>query len=148
LFRIHRLLNLTQFPDHSVFAEPANKLTTLTSPNFQKRLFQNASNDSPSLYWLDKNLATMHFSLFLRRSNPWNKVFFAKIDQLISAGIAQRLKPDVSTRKEEDPPARPLSMDHLGVCFIVVVICLALSCVVFAVEWLTKIVGDSMRQRF
>jgi hypothetical protein len=81
-------MNLTEYPEQSLFCDPANKLTAITGRNFQKKLFKNESSDSPSLYFVDKNLATMHISLFLIRSDPWNKILLKKIDQLISAGIA------------------------------------------------------------
>jgi hypothetical protein len=114
----------------------------------QQKLFNNASNFSPSLHLLEENLATLHFSVLLKKTRNWNKIFIEKIDQLISAGIAQRIQLETPPFKKEEQDPERLTMDHLGVCFIIVGIFWALSCVVFAAEWFTKLVNDSIRERF
>jgi hypothetical protein len=153
--RIHRVLFIDSLIDKDfrfedrILSEPTNKMTTTAfRKNHKVYMYKQYKFDSPSLGLIDENLATGHNSICLNLNKPWNKVLNEKIDQMISAGIAQRIEDKVETRKEEDPPPHPLTMDHIGVCFIVIGIFWTLSIVVFAVEWMTKLVGDSIRQRF
>jgi hypothetical protein len=134
---------------YRMLSEPTNKMTTTVfRKNHNMFILRGYKFDSPSLGLIGENLATGHYSIFLNPHKPWNKVLNEKIDQMISAGIAQQIEDKSELRKEEDPPPQPLTMDHIGVCFIVICIFWALSIVVFAAEWFSKLVGDSMRQRF
>ena len=89
----------------------------------------------------------MHFSLFLTPNKPWNKIIIETIDHLISAGIAQRIELKVPSPSKEEEGPQPLTMDHLGVCFIFIAICWALSIVVFVGELITKRVADAIERR-
>lgn len=128
------------------FFEPANKQTML---NYRK-ISTIASSFDPrnqTLQFVEKTQATEHFSIFFWKGRPWNAIFIEKIDQLLSAGIIQRLIPKARDKDKEEFEPRPLSMDHLGVCFVAIVICWAACCVVFVLEWITKFSGDLMRRR-
>ena len=138
---------MTEYPHESVFAEPANKMTKITALKLMKNFYREKSITSPSLHLVQQNLATMPFSLVLIRYKPLNKIIFETIDHLISAGIAQRIKLNNPPTNNEESDPRPLTMDHLGVCFIAIAICWALSTVVFAGEWITKLAGDAIERR-
>lgn len=135
-------MEMKHFPDPSDLADPANKLTFFAYRNDFIDLVKHARETS-SLHLLDQNLATVHVSVCLHRSLVWNKVFLRKIDQLISAGIAQRIKikPPTQLKQADIPPMR-LTMEHLGVCFIIVAICWGLCFLVFVVELLTNFVRN------
>lgn len=89
-----------------------------------------------------ENLLTSHYSIFLMKNHPWNEVLKSKIDRLIQSGIIQKLEEKrfkatmqaEKTKTEDD--AKVLNMDHLGLCFYVILIFLGLSFVVFVLECL------------
>jgi hypothetical protein len=88
-------------------------------------------------------MATLSHVIAFHRSNPLNKRFMTKVDQLISAGLTRKIvdddnKSDRLVQEQDDEAARPLTMDHLGVCFIAIITCLGLCCVVFFIECVTK----------
>jgi spore germination protein GerM len=103
---------------------------------------QNSSKES-SLHLLDENFVTFHICLVLPRGEHLNPTFMKQIDRLTTSGLVQKFEKEknlVNTRAthgdDEDP--RPLTMDHLGVCFIAVMIFLCLSLVIFTVECLSR----------
>lgn len=102
----------------------------------------------PGYFMMEKNLATQHFSLNFDRNNPWNKYFIEVLDRMLQSGIAQRIVNKFQNTLEENQEAQPLTMDHLGICFISIAICWGLCIVVFAAEWFVKLVNDSIKQRF
>jgi hypothetical protein len=124
-----------ELPDLSTFAEHQNKLTTLV---FRKDF--KAMNRDCTDYLLETNTATLHYSMLFIRLHPWNQVLIKKVDQLFTAGIIQKLENERNLHKQEAKPddgkARSLTMDHLGICFATIMICLGLSCIAFVVEWI------------
>ena len=147
--RIHRVTGVTEYPALSAFAEPANKLTKMV---YQSRSEPRISSDSNTFNLVQQNLFTRHLCLVLFPNKPWNKIILETIDHLISAGIAQGIeyKESPDDKREDDlqpDDLKPLTMDHLGVCFIIIAICWALSIVVFAGELVTKLAGDANGRR-
>jgi hypothetical protein len=135
-------LQMNKIPNITAFIEHENKLTKIV---FRKKFLAAAPDYTEILsskYLLDENLATLHFSLLLLRSHPLNQIFLRKIDQLLSSGLIQKLEEQTRpSTKPEDNEAQTLKMDHLDICFNVIMICLGLSCVVFLIECLVKSFG-------
>jgi hypothetical protein len=111
-------------------------------------------NKVSSFHLLDENFATIHFSMLFGRSNPLNIVFIRKIDQLLSGGLLLKhnnyeIFYHPSQQEEEQVPKK-LTMDHLGICFVAVTVCLGLSCIAFMIEllraYIVKQVGSSPRE--
>jgi hypothetical protein len=99
------------------------------------------NTDKPtSLNFIEENLITDHFCLLLVKSSPLNKIINRKIDQLLQAGIIQKFENERFEaikrldKSDNDDIAQVLTLEHLGLCFIAIMIMLALSCVVFVVE--------------
>lgn len=103
--------------------------------------------DEPnSLYVLEEDVATVHYSISLKKASFLNKAINRQIDLLISSGIVQkfeseRLKEVAKTKKREkeraaESKSEVLTMDHLGICFVAILICLGISFVVFLGEFI------------
>lgn len=102
------------------------------------------SGKKPFLGYVEKGILTLQMSMYLRKNSPLNKIFNAKIDQLIESGIVKVLmdaqfemsdkyaRKQKEEEKQDDP--KELTLEHLELSFYAVLIGLALSCVVFAVE--------------
>jgi hypothetical protein len=141
----HRFIN-TQLVDGAPFTalgEPGNKLTMALLHKKFKTLSSRESNEELSVQLLDDVTATLHYCLMFHRPKPLTQIFIRKIDQLISSGIVRRIEEQESTRDQQparyrDQEAQPLTMDHLGVGFVVILSFLVLSCVAFLIECLTK----------
>jgi hypothetical protein len=123
-----------------IFGEFSNKVTM---PVFRKqanvdRFWYSAPN--PSFYLLDEDTATFHFSLLFFRANVFRKIFFKKVGQMISSGLVQRIENKMNQvaykGKQNVEPSTPqqLTMEHLGICFLAILVCLALSFLVFVAE--------------
>lgn len=127
-------------PDYRAFADHDKKVTFLTLRKALQIWLANVTDKETSIHFVDKNTATLHFSMtFLRSNTSINQVFIRKIDQFVSAGLVQKMEEDrhVTSRSkwtDNSQKPQPLTMDHLGVCFVVIMICLGLCCVVFMVE--------------
>jgi hypothetical protein len=157
-FRFKNTMPLPEVYDETIFAQHENKLTTLYYRNRYNARKAQPGNEGLSIHLLDEDTVTLQFSLMTFRYNPLNKNFLEKIDQLITGGIVEHgLESDNSighskTRlnsktKVEDKKPEPLKMDHLGVCFAAILICLGLSCVVFFMEFLSKHLIDQFRNQ-
>jgi hypothetical protein len=134
---------MTEMPDYSIFSDYANKLTQLVLRQATSTFLSQQANKATSVHLLDENTATFHFSLMLPRPNSANKLFFQIVDQLLSGGLIQKLEADrnfvpLSHKQLEEESPQQLTMNHLGICFAVIMICLALCCIVFLVECLTN----------
>jgi hypothetical protein len=98
------------------------------------------SAPNPSFYLLDEDTATFHFSLLFFRASMYRKIFFKKVDQMISSGLVQRIETRMNQvayeekQKVEASTPQQLTMEHLGICFLAILICLALSFLVFVAE--------------
>jgi hypothetical protein len=127
--------------NRSALVEYNNKITSVHLRKESKAL---TMKEDLSLYLLDEDSVTLQFSFAFLRAMPLNKVFIEKIDQMISSGIVQKnLNDHNSERKHsklnEERTPQILTMDHFGVCFAAVLICLGLAGVVFFVEHLFKV---------
>jgi hypothetical protein len=144
-FFVHRFKNSKLVDDisYAPLGEHANKLTTTV---FRNRFIAESlrlSDQEFSAQLVDDNTATVHFCLQFHRSKPLNQIFIRKVDQLISSGLVRHFEKNESSSGR--PPARfksqdaqPLKMNHLGVCFAFILICLGLGCVAFLIEYFTK----------
>jgi hypothetical protein len=98
-------------------------------------------SQAPSVYLLDENSATLHYSLAFNRSNPYNRIFNKKIDQLISGGLVLKFEQIRTSyhrrqpKQEDSQEPQILTVQHLEICFIAIMICLGLSCLVFMIEF-------------
>jgi spore germination protein GerM len=105
-------------------------------------LMSKDTNKDSSLYFLEENLATYPHCFIFPKFHPFNKVFIKKINQLISSGLVEKLANTevfkLEKKQNDEQQPRPLTMDHVGVCFVAIMICLGLSFVVFTVEYLIK----------
>jgi uncharacterized protein YqgQ len=146
----HSKLFSIKFPDTEgikdiqIFSDHLNRGSAFTMRKEMGNKFAVDLDAAPSVYFLDENLATFMFSIFLKKSSRMNKVINRKIDQLIQSGIVQKLedyrlkaiKLAEARRNDEaaQQKAKILTMDHLGLCFVIIAICWGISFVVFLLE--------------
>jgi hypothetical protein len=137
-------LGVSNVPGLAIFGEHENKMTHLT---LRKNMahFSKAANDASTLYVVDRNTATLHFSLLFGHGCKWNNIFKKKVDQLISSGLVKELedhqsRTSLKVNLEVTHSPQPLKMDHLGICFATIMISLGFSLIVFLIEYLTKFV--------
>jgi hypothetical protein len=123
--------------------EYQNKMSTFTRREAAKNELSKISEKPLSIYVLDEDFLTIHMAISLQKSSSFNRVLNRKIDQLLQSGIIQKLEAErfSATKKKEregDSKRHPqvLTFDHLGVCFAIIMILLAVSCVVFLIECL------------
>jgi hypothetical protein len=98
---------------------------------------------------LKQNANTFVYSQCFDRRNHINEIFLRKIEQLMTSGVTKKLEDDTreilkraKTKADENEGPKQLTFDHLGLCFVAIAICLALSCIVFVLECLTKYFTD------
>jgi hypothetical protein len=127
----------------STYMEHSNKISRMMlrkeSVN-QQTIFKGGTS---SMYFLKEDIITFYYSFLFKKGSPLNKVVNRKIGQLLQGGIIQKAEEErfeaskrAAKYKDEDNP-EILTMDHLGLCFIAIMICLGLGCIVFAIECLT-----------
>jgi hypothetical protein len=96
----------------------------------------------PSFHLLEENVATLHISVLWIWRNRYIDIFKHKIDQLISAGLVQKTFDMDSVFKRieinTDFVPKQLTLEHLGLCFIIISVCWALCLAVFFLELLVK----------
>jgi hypothetical protein len=133
--------------DFRALTDHKNKLTFVTLRNSIKALMSQASNIDSSPFLLEENTATLHYAFVLVPLNPLNKVITTKVNQLINSGLVEKMEKaqfyDHKTSKNDEQKALILTMDHLGVCFLIIMICLVLCCAVFTAECLIKRYGNA-----
>lgn len=131
--------------DKSEFlVEHENKLTMPVLRNEWINDFAASFDESNSLYFLEENIVTYHYSIFLHKGSFLNRAINKQIDLLISSGIVQKFESErmkevaKAARREKEKAAESksevLTMDHLGICFVAILICLGISFVVFLAE--------------
>jgi hypothetical protein len=101
-------------------------------------------NQVSSIYFLDSYAVTYHYGLVFNESNPINRIFNKKIDQLISNGVMQELEKiqsqdGVLVQQSNEQAPQQLTMEHLGICFVAVLIFLGMSLAVFAIECIVSL---------
>jgi hypothetical protein len=125
--------------------EHSNKISVLTSRTIDEDEVINESGKKPYYGYVEENIITFHKTMYLMKYSRMNRMFNIKIDQLIQSGIVQRLvkaqfsnSTRISQKQREEESqeenAEQLIMEHLELCFYAILICLALSCVVFGCE--------------
>jgi hypothetical protein len=123
-----------------ISVEHANKISFIVMRK-DTQLARALTTDKPtSCHFIEEDLLTDHFCLYLEKSSPLNKIINRKIDQLLQAGIIQKFEDERFEaikrvdKSDHEEIARVLTLEHLGLCFIAIMIMLALSCVVFVIE--------------
>jgi hypothetical protein len=131
--------------DEVIFAEHSNKISLLTMRREAENSMANDNEKRSSIGFIDEKLLEFRFTLLLKKRNPMNEIINRKIGQLLQSGIIQHLEKNrfgaikkiaASAKDEENAQeeAEQLTMEHLDLCFYAVLIGLALSCFVFAIE--------------
>jgi hypothetical protein len=130
----------TEGAKKNIFIDHANKISFIVIRK-ETQLNSARITDKPtSLHYIEHDLLTQHFCLLLVKSNPMNKIINRKIDQLLQTGIIQKFENERFERvkrldkSDNDEIAQVLKLEHLGVCFIAIMIMLALNSVVFVIE--------------
>jgi hypothetical protein len=142
--------------DISTIVEHSNKISVVTLRKFVDQWISSNSGKKPYFGYIEKNIATFHMSLFLKKHSPLNRAINYKIDQMIQSGIMQRLvdanfedsaKIINKQNEEENQKEKPeqLTMEHLELCFCAVLIGLAVSFIVFALELLVGLFSSRRR---
>jgi hypothetical protein len=132
----------------STYMEHSNKMSRFILRQETLNFHSNLNSGTSSLYFMEENFAIFHFSLYFLKESPLNKVVNKKIGQLLQAGIIQKSEEERleavkrAAKHKDEENAEILTMDHLGLCFIAILICLGFSCIVFAAECL---IGYSRR---
>jgi hypothetical protein len=137
-------IEVEKMPETRAFLEHDNKLTMMKNRIDAKIVKETSTVTKAPLSMLDENLATLHYSLMFDSSDALQMSLPKKLDEMISTGWIQKINENRSiagAQKIEDElqEARPLTLDHLGVCFIAILICLGFSLAVFLIE---KIIGS------
>jgi hypothetical protein len=131
--------------DLELFAEYKGRMSFLGPRNLIDDGILRLNRKKPFFGYIEEEFMTLHLSMFLKKHSPMNRVFNKKIDQLIEAGIVNHLlaaqfaistdvKNEEKEREKQDDAAEQLTMEHLDLCFIAVLIGLALSCIAFLFE--------------
>lgn len=116
------------------------KLTSLTYRKQFTAIMFKLVNRKSSIYLLDENTATVHFIMLFSKTNPLRFIFIKKIDQLIASGViswSEERRNYVPKQVTDVDPQR-LTMEHIGICFLAIMISLGLCCIVFIVECTIK----------
>jgi hypothetical protein len=139
ILSIHRVARIPlKFKD---LIDSSNKLTTVAGRKFITKALstQDQTGENANYFFscLNENIATAHFYFAFRRSSPYIRKFIRIIDQLISAGIVQKIEVEGKKKLTPETVNMQLDMEQLSVCFIIVAICLSISFIVFVAECLT-----------
>lgn len=119
-------------------------MTMLAQRKTFKAFFASIDLADFSFYMLDEdNLTVQVYPMFLHRLS---KSFIKNIHRLIATGIPQKIDHgliylDKKVQKKPSPKSKkpkPLTMDHLGVCFVPILVCLGLSSISFIAELITQ----------
>lgn len=131
-------MELSGQPDIKNIIEPENKLTMIVFRDRTNHEMFGQFSGLSTIYLLDENTATVHFSFYFPRNSVLSRIFMKKIDQLITGGLIQKSEADRKVArnfvKNDDP--QQLTINHLGVCFLAILISLGLSGVVFLAEFM------------
>jgi HD superfamily phosphohydrolase len=129
-------LNVTDYPTRDSFFELENKLTVLEYRKQSVISISHSTTITPSLYFVEKNAVTLHYSFMFARHSSMNKVFLNKLDQMISSGMSYEPLKSLALEREDfgRAPLQRLTMNHLGVCFVAILIFLCISFAVFIAE--------------
>jgi hypothetical protein len=133
--------------EFNLLADHSNKISMFVTRKELQNKFSINLNKPTSVHLSDENLVTFHVSIWFKKGSPLNKVISTKIGQLLQGGIIQKFESErfenvtrAAKQKEEEREETPkkLTMDHLGLCFIAIMICLGLCIVVFVIEYLSQ----------
>jgi hypothetical protein len=101
-------------------------------------------NQISSIYFLENYAVTYHIGLVFNESSPINGILNKKVDQLISNGVVQELeriesKDGVLVHQNDEQGPQQLTMEHLGICFVAILIFLGISIAVFVIECIASL---------
>lgn len=133
-------LNILDWLD--IIAEPKNERTLIITSQFLNILEKSRyRSGKPSFRFLNVEERTIMLAFAMTPFDPFFEEFDEKIQKLLEAGVCPyRLNGDIipidgkNDLYDEEVPALVLSMDDLGIGFIVCLIPLTLSVFVFAIE--------------
>lgn len=120
-------------------SEPKVKGTSLLSPEVFNQIGQSFRSGTASLTLLDETIATFPAGQKFNSYCPFYETFNRKIDRMISSGLIRHWYDEFYTRKSfkikpEETGPEVLTMDHLGIGFLVCLIPLVLGIIAFVVE--------------
>jgi hypothetical protein len=92
-----------------------------------------------SLLILKSEIRPINFGLMFAPFHPFYPTFNKKISEMIEAGLTQywidnTIKPRGYQQNQEASKPEVLTLDHIEVCFLVWLVFLGLSCLVFVAE--------------
>lgn len=125
-----------------LIAEPENKLTSMTSVEVIKyHEKQFLADGAMSMKFLAEKLRVVFLTFSIPHFSPFFEEFKSKIQTLIEVGIcpeklAMKTTPQVfhHTREERKVPAMVLNMDDLSIGFLICLVPMALSVIIFICE--------------
>lgn len=129
-----------KIPDSARLSEHTNKLTfAFYRKEFKLKTEADIGLAESSLHLLRKNAASYQFSMLFERPSKFTDIFIRNINELIDTGVIEKLEKkrnfaDGPPKQNKHQIARVLNMDHLGVCFIFILIALSLCVLVFVIE--------------
>jgi hypothetical protein len=137
--------------DHST------KVSRFGLRTLEENFFDAGKDTSSSFHFLEQNFFMVSHNFLLKIGDPMNKIINKKITQLIEGGIVQKLEKDrfteIKKRKRDiinatpQPDVGKLTLEHLGLSFLAILICLSLSFVVFLLECVTGFVMKKLNFR-
>lgn len=124
-----------------LITEPENKLTFMATRELVSVFEQNyLANVRSSLNFLDETLPVSIDTFAIELYSPLFEEFKNKIRRLVEAGICPKklngrtTVKDARPRSEMKQPVMVLNMDDLAIGFLICLVPMALSCVVFVCE--------------
>lgn len=123
-----------------ILTEPENKVSTFTLSKQVKTTIAHFLEGVSSLDFIQENLATLHFSVFLKKLSPMNKAINRKIGLLLQSGIIQKLEEYrheavmIAAKKVKKQEKEKLTLDQLALCFVAILICWGICFLVFVIE--------------
>jgi len=127
-----------------IIAEPSNKVTALYPPSFLRKTNQNYRTGTSSVHILEKPLSPLFVGLRFKHHDPFLKTFNEKTSRLFEAGLTDRwmygFKP-IPPKEEVGPQV--LTMDHIGIGFLVCIVPLLFATVIFAFEICSKFIKNA-----
>lgn len=117
--------------------------------NLHNRMYRSGFS---SLLLLEETHGTLFYGNIFRPYNPFFETFNMDIYRMIASGLTQYwsdkyLRPKGDKLKSKDVEPQVLTMEHLDICFIICLICLAISVLVFILELITGMINKKIIQR-
>jgi hypothetical protein len=140
----------SNFSWKSIVPEPSNKVALeMWRTHFYRGLKYDIGRTQPSLYVLDKNIATIPWYMMMPKKIPYARTFMDKIDRMLASGLIQRwhahiwmiIKDEKTFIDEIEPEV--LTIEHLRLGFLCFSAFLVASCCVFLIEIANRAFTDA-----